>query len=306
MGFDQTPPASNSGWMHDGNGNLVLDDAYFYNYDAFNRLARVSYSGTLAYNRETGVLTGSPGDWIANFNYDAFGRLVRTQRPIPTSATQVYTERYYYDGVRRIQEVHTDPLYNPTAGGTDGETGEEESEAGEGNGPLVLGLTWVDAEYIYTPDGVDEFGCKTDRYGTPIYVLHDAIGDVVGLVSATGSLLRQSVFDPYGELKFTEPFAAHAAVRMGRQGLFFERTDAPQGSPHLVTGAEGLYFNRGRWYSARTGRFLQADPNATAMPLIEAMAFNGQPVDAPLIGILPTFGLFMSWRVGERHGCGRR
>ena len=46
--------------------------------------------------------------------YDGLGRLIKAQRPwsqpSPTE-TRVRTEHFYYDGVRRIQEVFTDPSY---------------------------------------------------------------------------------------------------------------------------------------------------------------------------------------------------
>ena len=50
---------------------------------------------------------------VKHFTYDGLGRLVRTQSPYPdpdTSDGRVFSERYYHDGVRRIQEVATTPL----------------------------------------------------------------------------------------------------------------------------------------------------------------------------------------------------
>ncbi len=53
------------------------------------------------------------GSLLKHHTYDALGRLVRTQSPYPdpqTSTGQLRSERFYYDGVRRIQEVFVDPL----------------------------------------------------------------------------------------------------------------------------------------------------------------------------------------------------
>ena len=60
----------------------------------------------------------------------------------------------------------------------------------------------------------------------------------------------------------------------GHQGLFYERLDG-QG---LAAGATGFYYNRNRFYSPALGRFLQRDPNETAMPLLTAMVSNGGTV----------------------------
>lgn len=50
---------------------------------------------------------------IKHFTYDGLGRLIRVQSPFPTpeaSTGAVRSERFYYDGARRIQEIVTDPL----------------------------------------------------------------------------------------------------------------------------------------------------------------------------------------------------
>ncbi|MCG8404563.1 MAG: RHS repeat-associated core domain-containing protein [Phycisphaerales bacterium] len=43
----------------------------------------------------------------------------------------------------------------------------------------------------------------------------------------------------------------------------------------LAPGAAGLYYNRNRMYSPSMGRFIQRDPNETAMPALTALASNG-------------------------------
>src|SRR5690606_1393508 len=48
-----------------------------------------------------------------HYTYDALGRLIRTQSPYPDpqlSGGMLRSERFYYDGIRRIQEVFVDPL----------------------------------------------------------------------------------------------------------------------------------------------------------------------------------------------------
>ena len=50
---------------------------------------------------------------VCAFNYDGLGRLVRAQSPyseVTTAECESRIERFYYDGVRRIQEVVIDPV----------------------------------------------------------------------------------------------------------------------------------------------------------------------------------------------------
>ncbi len=58
-----------------------------------------------------GSYSGSPGNWLILYSYDALGRLIRAQRPWPSpGGSYLRVEHYYYDGVRRVQEVFVDPL----------------------------------------------------------------------------------------------------------------------------------------------------------------------------------------------------
>jgi hypothetical protein len=66
----------------------------------------VSRIGTLSCSG--GTWSGPPGPWLIQYGYDGVGRLCRAQRPWPTpspSETRIRTEHFYYDGVRRIQEL---------------------------------------------------------------------------------------------------------------------------------------------------------------------------------------------------------
>ncbi len=64
------------------------------------------------------VADGGFGAFIRGFNYDGLGRLTRAQSPYPDPDTFDPEhpggfngiERFYYDGVRRIQEVVIDPV----------------------------------------------------------------------------------------------------------------------------------------------------------------------------------------------------
>jgi YD repeat-containing protein len=94
----------------DDNRNLVADSSYFYQYDAWNRLMKVSGRGSLTFDMQGQPNGGLPGPWITQYSYDGVGRLIRKVSPWPSDATAQRTEHFYYDGVRRIQEVVIDPL----------------------------------------------------------------------------------------------------------------------------------------------------------------------------------------------------
>jgi len=57
--------------------------------------------------------------------YDGLGRLIKTQSPFPEPGSIEFpgllrSERFYYDGIRRIQELVTDPVLNQHAAGDSG------------------------------------------------------------------------------------------------------------------------------------------------------------------------------------------
>jgi len=123
---------------HDISGNLVFDGQFYYQYDAWNRLIQIN-KATIAsgnVNPESMAPTPGPspcpaqeyaiGPMVKHFTYDGVGRLIRVQSPFPTpeaSTGAVRSERFYYDGARRVQEVVTDPL------ATVGLAGDPEGEA---------------------------------------------------------------------------------------------------------------------------------------------------------------------------------
>jgi hypothetical protein len=55
----------------------------------------------------------------------------------------------------------------------------------------------------------------------------------------------------------------------------------------LIANSVGLYQMRNRVYSPTLGRFMQRDPNATSMVLIESAAMHGQGIGAAVAAISP-------------------
>jgi hypothetical protein len=122
---------------YDAAGNLVFDGRYFYQYDAWNRLLQVNRA-----HEEFPVTTpGVPNpviieEMVKHLAYDGLGRLIRVQSPFPSveaAAGRVRSEWFFYDGIRRVQEVVTDPLVNLDFTATDGSP--ELQDAANDNGP---------------------------------------------------------------------------------------------------------------------------------------------------------------------------
>jgi hypothetical protein len=235
--YSGTPPAPETvAPDHDAAGNLTCDGRYIYQYDAWSRLVQVN----LVAEPPPGSPPGTPpegdavpgtaqlaGALVKHFTYDGLGRLVRVLSPYPEpgatppegwTVAPVRSERLYYDGVRRIQEVYTDPLLalgesaaqgSASAQGAVGEGQEEEGQTLEGeDGQIESGtgepggedppgpppntfITYLEREYLWGPGdgitsgagaGLDELVAIFDIDRRAWWTLLDASGDVVAIV----------------------------------------------------------------------------------------------------------------------------
>ncbi len=357
----------------DASGNLIADAEYYYQYDAWGRIIQINrVVWTLAQPPPTpspgepvplpGELASiaSPGLLVKHYTYDGLGRLVRTQSPYPTveqgaQTKQTRGEHFYYDGIRRIQEVVTDPVetiemllasgdpeLEALAAAEAEQSGEDELDlkavslkleaeqgevasggggsaaAGGGGGggggtpaPLPEFVTYVSREYVWGPgdasSGVDELLVQFDNNRWAWWVLQDAGGDVVAVCDMNGPgqkarVVGQWRYDAYGAATAAEHLASFPQIHCGHKALFFDRLDVGVGDdaaggssggepPRLIPYAHLLVHMRNRAYSPQTGRFMQPDPNATALTLIEATAYHGRGLDA-LVAAFEMQGLY--------------
>jgi hypothetical protein len=218
---------------HDAAGNIVYDGTYIYQYDAWSRLVQVNLAAQPPPGGGPAVGDAVPGTMqlagplVKHFTYDGLGRLVRVLSPYPEpgatppegwTVAPVRSERLYYDGVRRIQEVYTDPLLalgesaalgDPEAQGEVSQGGEEEGQTLEGEeGQIEQGsgepggedppgpppntfITYLEREYLWGPGdgitggagaGLDELIGIFDIDRRAWWTLLDASGDVVAIV----------------------------------------------------------------------------------------------------------------------------
>jgi len=272
--------------VHDPAGNLVFDGVHYFQYDAFNRLVQVNLIGTATLDANGKIAGGELGRLIARYMYDGLGRLIRKSTPIKPGFDDyddLQHKDYYYDGVRRIQEVITRPGDQPAIYLND------ELPDTVDPSPLAGYTTvWTDREYVWGPGYVDELVCQVDRAGAVMYAIQDANDNLMALTDASGNMLEQYTYDAYGTPRVAETYSPpHAVNRIGHQGLFYDRFDGTMDDPSLEPNAVGLYYNRNRSYAPHLGRFMQRDPNETAALVTGAAAMNGSIAEQVLDAFQP-------------------
>jgi len=146
--------------------------------------------------------------------------------------------------------------------------------------------------------------------GSPTWVLQDGGGDNVALCDLNGTdgqghgglarVVAQWVYDAYGSVVTAEHLAPHALLRCGHKSQFIDRLDVgvaaggvgANGSvahgttigtpganaepPRLVPFAHAVHHVRNRVYSPQLGRWLQGDPNASGLTLMESVGYHGR------------------------------
>jgi hypothetical protein len=307
-------------------GNLKSDGRYFYQYDAWNRLVQINkaifnpFADPNPTSEDPIDPEGEmwwPGAFVKHFKYDGLGRLIVTQSPYPNpeSPSGLRSERFYYDGIRRIQEIVLDPLVfqddaanssdpnlvlaaesDPTAQPADPSTSTLQLE--EAQTDSVSLNQYLAREYIWGPGdrGIDELLVQYDIYRQPWWMITDAGGDVVAMcsnpISGASWVAAQWTYDAYGAVIDESVFMAGAPVnRCGHKGLFVERLDLgvvpSQGSAdskRLSFGARNYYHVRNRGYDVDLGRWLQSDPNASGLLMLESARFSGgTPFLSPIL-----------------------
>lgn len=313
---------------YDASGSLVFDGTYYYQYDAWNRVLQINKA--TVQGGEGPVLNRlTIGAMVKHYAYDGLGRLIAAQSPYPwpgSGTDLVRTERYYYDGIRRIQEVVIDPVASikfadevgdPILSDIAEQTLDPSTHPDGDAAPLAFEtgqVATVDPmpvapqaqlarEYVWGPGdglaGVDEllvqYGPVNAMNGAPggripYFVIQDAGGDLAALCDLGGSngdgrVVAQYIYDQYGEPMTAEILYPCALPHCGHKGLFADRLDAGvlssagQETARIAPGAVIICHNRNRAYLPSMGRFAQADPNATALLLLDCIAFHGSALD---------------------------
>jgi RHS repeat-associated protein len=257
-------------YTYDANGNptsiSTLAGVTSYGYDATGQLTGVSYPGrtvTYAYdpagNRTTVTEDGVPTTYTGNTlnqythvgpatcGYDADGNM--TSRTEAGGATT-----YEYDVENRLVRVvtpsegtweyHYDALGNRLAVTHDGITTWYLHDP--------IGLVNVVAEYDDAGTLVARYDhglglvARTDAAGDPAYYAFDAIGHTRALTDASGAVVNQYDYDPFGIPLQMDETVPNPFGYVGRWGVMAE--------------GNGLTYMRARYYEAGVGRFVNEDP----------------------------------------------
>ncbi|MFJ6194802.1 pre-peptidase C-terminal domain-containing protein [Micromonospora sp. NPDC092111] len=239
-----------------------------YAYDAASQLTRLSYETT------GGVPIGDLG-----YGYDGTGRVASLTGSLAQVTVPATGPAASYDAANRLnsrgaQTFGYDDEGNLTGDGVRGYTwnarGELTGVTGPGlatsygydaagrlasrtaggatttfgyDGPNLVREQTGTAVADRLTAGLDQTLVRTDAAGARVPVT-DALGSVLGLADSAGTLTTQYAYDPFGAV------TASGATSGNTQGFTGRERDADT----------GLSYNRARWYSPETGRFLSQDP----------------------------------------------
>jgi uncharacterized protein (TIGR03437 family) len=254
-----------------------------YMFDATgNRTSRTSESGVTEYRSNALTQYAAAGE--TSFSYDAGGN-------VTSAAAAGVSRSYEYDFdnrlVRALDPAGTtsfqyDPLYRRVG-----------KSSQSGNVAFAYDGVQMVQEATGTPAGATNmfYGVGPDELlsresaASKLYYLQDALGSVVGLTDATGALVAEYSYDPYGK-----PLAPPAA---GNRFLFTGREYDPE---------IGLYYFRARFYDPTIGHFYSADPTDPTgsqrgaytyvgnnpLKYIDPFGLTWQEVLGRLVGIAPS------------------
>jgi RHS repeat-associated protein len=159
---------------YDANGNLIEDSVNRYEYDAFNRLRRVT--------RKSGNAV------VAVYRYDAFNR--RISRAVTNSGALNEQVQYFYDGWREIEERRDGSTQQYVYGGWIDEPLTLDQDTNN-DGVIDRTLFYYENARLYITALTDETGAVIERYA------YDAYGKPTITDAGGAPRQRSAVNNPY-------------------------------------------------------------------------------------------------------------
>ena len=229
---------------YDRAGNLTYDGVFKYQYDAWNRMTRV----TKAYRDDAGnIQTGSV---LQENEYDGLGRRVVVK--ITNSGDLDCTQHLYYDGWSLVEVRNGSDI-----------TVSQYVWAGRVGG-------YID-ELVQLAHNLDWPTTLDDTCETEYWAMQDANYNVLGVVDDTGKLVERYEYEPYGERRVytsagsNDPLA-NAPIDRSQRLTLSDGSSAIHGLN--VFGHQGLQHDavsllidsRRRMRNPVLARFVQRDP----------------------------------------------
>jgi RHS repeat-associated protein len=241
--YDSAGNRNNSGQTIGTGNRLSSDNSWTYSYDnEGNLIQKVSATGptvTWTYNydvkdRLTDVHETAGGNEIytATYTYDVFNdRISQAEDTDGTGPGAAVTTRFAWEG----EKVYQDAWQN------------RDSYVGTENWDVwadLDGSNNLKTRYV-RGNAVDELFARVKSDGTVAWYLTDRMGSVRQMVDATGAVQDTIAYDGFGNIT--------------------SETNATFGDRWKWTGREnnsssGLQYNRARYFSSFTGRWLNDDP----------------------------------------------
>jgi hypothetical protein len=285
----------------DGLGRVVCDGRQWYLYDAWGRLTQVNKARRVV-SPVPGAYGWEKGDLIRHFTYDGLGRLIRVQRRAvglesnPTIKL-VSSERFYYDGVRRVTEVISAPVMSKESGGGTVEAPDViEAESGDAPDEKTANASFegwqlqsnqieIALEYVWDVEGPTDtllaflggtnlasaYGEGSSQRQEVWFPIQDQTGDPVAVLSGPmGSIVNGQPMQPMrlswrgvlcntgGVIFADDRDWTMPALRIGHKGLHVERLDGTPYIFNLQYWPERLQASSGR--TSAHGSMLQ-DPD---------------------------------------------
>ncbi|MGH7391689.1 MAG: RHS repeat-associated core domain-containing protein, partial [Candidatus Rokuibacteriota bacterium] len=239
-----------------------------YAYDAASRLTGLTYKngpvalGTLTYGYDSnGHRRQIGGSWgrtglpqpLASATYDAANRVLMFGGAAPThdfngNLTNDGVTTYIWDARNRLSGLSgpgvTATFQYDAVGRRVGKTLNGTTTTVLHNGlDAVQETTGATVRNILTGTGIDEYLSHASTSGETRFALADALGSTIALADASGSVVTEYTYEPFGTIGITGAPSENRAQYTGREN-----------------DGTGLYHYRARYYHPSLHRFISEDP----------------------------------------------